>query len=96
MGNGALDGLEFTQALAAGAEKLGATIVAGSAVGFRLGNGKVESVVTSDGEIACGGGPHCGWSVVPGCRAMAGHRHSRGSAEGADHQSAAGRPGLGL
>ena len=64
VGNGALDGLEFTQALAAGAEKLGATVVAGSAVGFRLGNGKVESVVTNDGEIACGAaliaaGPWC-------------------------------------
>ena len=64
VGNGALDGLEFTQALAAGAEKLGATVVAGSAVGFRLGNGKVEAVVTNDGEIACGAvliaaGPWC-------------------------------------
>ena len=64
VGNGALDGLEFTQALAAGAEKLGATIVAGSALGFRLGNGKVEAVVTNDGEIACGAvliaaGPWC-------------------------------------
>lgn len=64
VGNGALDGLEFTQALAAGAQKLGATIVAGSAVGFRLGNGKVEAVVTNDGEIACGAvliaaGPWC-------------------------------------
>ena len=64
VGNGALDGLEFTQALAAGAEKLGATVVSGSAVGFRLGNGKVEAVVTNDGEIACGSvliaaGPWC-------------------------------------
>ena len=64
VGNGALDGLEFTQALAAGAEKLGATVVSGSAVGFRLGNGKVEAVVTNDGEIACGAvliaaGPWC-------------------------------------
>ncbi len=64
VGNGALDGLEFTQALAAGAEKLGATVVAGSAVGFRLGNGKVEAVVTNDGEISCGAvliaaGPWC-------------------------------------
>ena len=64
VGNGALDGLEFTQAMAAGAEKLGATVVAGSVVGFRLGNGKVEAVVTNDGEIACGAvliaaGPWC-------------------------------------
>ena len=64
VGNGALDGLEFTQALAAAAEKLGAKVIAGSAVGFRLGNGKVESVVTHDGEIACGAaliaaGPWC-------------------------------------
>ena len=64
VGNGALDGLEFTQALAAGAEKLGATVVSASAVGFRLGNGKVEAVVTNDGEIACGAvliaaGPWC-------------------------------------
>jgi glycine oxidase len=64
VGNGALDGLEFTQALAASAEGRGAQVVTGSAVGFRLGNGKVESVVTNDGEIACGAvliaaGPWC-------------------------------------
>ena len=64
VGNGALDGLEFTQALAAAAEGRGARVVTGSAVGFRLGNGKVESVVTNDGEIACGAvliaaGPWC-------------------------------------
>ena len=40
VGNGALDGLEFTQALAAGAEKMGATVVTGSVVGFRLGMGR--------------------------------------------------------
>ncbi len=64
VGNGALDGLEFTQALAASAKGRGAQVVTGSAVGFRLGNGKVESVVTNDGEIACGAvliaaGPWC-------------------------------------
>lgn len=64
VGNGALDGQEFTQALAAAAEKRGAQIVSGSAVGLRLGNGRVESVVTDDGEIACGAlliaaGPWC-------------------------------------
>ena len=64
VGNGALDGLEFTQALATAAEGRGAQVVTGSAVGFRLGNGKVESVVTNDGEIACGAvliaaGPWC-------------------------------------
>ena len=64
VGNGALDGLEFTQALGAAAEKLGATIVSTSAVGLRLGQGKVEAVVTSDSEIPCGSvliasGPWC-------------------------------------
>ena len=64
VGNGALDGLEFTQALAAAAEATGATVMTGNAVGFRLGNGKVESVVTNDGEITCGSvliaaGPWC-------------------------------------
>ena len=64
VGNGALDGQEFTQALAAAAEKRGARIVSGSAVGLRLGNGRVESVVTDDGEISCGAlliaaGPWC-------------------------------------
>ena len=64
VGNGALDGQEFTQALAAAAEKRGAQIVTGNAVGLRLGSGRVESVVTNDGEIACGAlliaaGPWC-------------------------------------
>ena len=63
-GNGALDGLEFTQALAAAAQQLGVQVVSGSAVGLRLGNGRVESVVTNDGEIPCGAlliaaGPWC-------------------------------------
>ena len=64
VGNGALDGMEFTQALAAAAEKRGAEIRSGSAVGLRLGDGGVESVVTNDGEISCGAlliaaGPWC-------------------------------------
>ena len=64
VGNGALDGLEFTQALAAAAEKRGAQVVSTSAVGLRLGNGGVEAVVTGDGEISCGAlliaaGPWC-------------------------------------
>ena len=64
-GNGALDGQEFTQALAAGAEKRGASVVSASAVGLRLGKGRVESVALSDGsELACGAlliaaGPWC-------------------------------------
>lgn len=64
VGNGALDGMEFTQALAAAAQKRGAKVVAASAVGLRLGSGRVESVVTGDGEIPCGAlliaaGPWC-------------------------------------
>lgn len=64
VGNGALDGMEFTQALAAAAEQRGARVVTGSVVGLRLGNGRVESVVVGDDEIACGAlliaaGPWC-------------------------------------
>ena len=64
VGNGALDGQEFTQSLAAAAQLGGTQVVVGSAVGLRLGNGRVESVVTNDGEIPCGAlliaaGPWC-------------------------------------
>ena len=64
VGNGALDGMEFTQALAAAAQKRGAKVVSASAVGLRLGNGRIESVVTGDSEIPCGAlliaaGPWC-------------------------------------
>ena len=64
VGNGALDGQEFTQALAAAAENLGTQIVNASAVGLRLGRGRVESIVTGDREIPCGAlliaaGPWC-------------------------------------
>ncbi len=64
LGNGALDGQEFTQALAAAAQMAGVEVVSGTASGLRLGNGRVESVVTDDGEIACGvlliaAGPWC-------------------------------------
>jgi glycine oxidase len=64
VGNGALDGKEFTQALAAAAAKRGARVKTASAMGLRLGQGRVESVVTSDGEVPCGAlliaaGPWC-------------------------------------
>ena len=64
VGNGALDGQEFTQALAAAAQQAGVEVVSGAAVGLRLGNGRVEAVVTDDGEIPCGSlliaaGPWC-------------------------------------
>ena len=64
VGNGALDGQEFTQALAAAAVNRGSNVVSTSAIGLRLGNGRVESVVTSDGEIPCAAlliaaGPWC-------------------------------------
>ena len=64
VGNGALDGKEFTQALAAAATKRGAQVKTASAMGLRLGQGRVESVVTSDGEVPCGAlliaaGPWC-------------------------------------
>ena len=44
----------FTQALAEGAQKLGATVRAGAARGVRLDNGRVLSVILDDGEIPCG------------------------------------------
>ena len=64
VGNGALDGLEFTQALAAAARNHGVKVVETAAMGLRLGHGRVEAVVTSDGEIPCGAlliaaGPWC-------------------------------------
>ena len=64
VGNGALDGLEFTQALGKGAEKRGARVVSASVVGLRLGNNGVEAVVTDGEEIPCGAlliaaGPWC-------------------------------------
>ncbi len=64
VGNGALDGLEFTEALGVAAQQVGAEVVTGTAVGLRLGNGRVEAVVTDDGEIPCGAlliaaGPWC-------------------------------------
>jgi glycine oxidase len=64
VGNGALDGQEFTQALAAAAVNRGSKVVSASAIGLRLGNGRIESVVTSDGEISCAAlliaaGPWC-------------------------------------
>ncbi len=64
VGNGSLDGQEFTQALAAAAVNRGSNVVSTSAIGLRLGNGRVESVVTSDGEIPCAAlliaaGPWC-------------------------------------
>jgi glycine oxidase len=64
VGNGALDGQEFTQALASAAVNRGSKVVSASAIGLRLGNGRVESVVTSDGEISCAAlliaaGPWC-------------------------------------
>ena len=64
VGNGALDGLEFTAALGVAAQQVGAEVVTGTAVGLRLGNGRVEAVVTDDGEIPCGAlliaaGPWC-------------------------------------
>ena len=64
VGNGALDGQEFTQALASAAVNRGSNVVSTSAIGLRLGNGRVESVVTSDGEIPCAAlliaaGPWC-------------------------------------
>ena len=53
-GNATLNSLMFTQALAEGAQKLGATVRAGAARGVRLDNGRVLSVILDDGEIPCG------------------------------------------
>ena len=64
VGNGAMDGLEFTQALAEAAKRRGAKVVTANAAGLRLGNNGVEAIVAGDEEISCGAlliaaGPWC-------------------------------------
>ena len=96
VGNGALDGLEFTQALAAGAEKTGRDhgrrqrggIPAGQRQGGVGGDQRRRDRLRRGADRSR--------AVVPGRGAMAGHRHTGGSTEGADHPGSAGRPGLGL
>ena len=53
-GNAALDSHLFTRALAAAAEKRGASIRSALARGVRLKSGRVQSVILEDGEIPCG------------------------------------------
>ena len=53
-GNTAVDSHDFTQALAAAAEQMGATIRAGNVQGLESNGGKVDRVVLADGEISCG------------------------------------------
>ena len=53
-GNGGLDSLTFTRALAEAAVKRGATIVSDTARGVRLASGRVQSVLLAGDEIACG------------------------------------------
>ena len=52
-GNAALDSHLFTRALAAAAEKRGASIRSALARGVRLESGRVQSVILEDGEIPC-------------------------------------------
>ncbi len=53
-GNNAVDSQGFTRALAAAAEKLGATIRAGNVRALEGNGGTVDRVVLADGEISCG------------------------------------------
>lgn len=53
-GNAALDGQQFTLALAEAAQRRGAKIRAASARGVRIGGGRVQSVILEEGEIPCG------------------------------------------
>ena len=57
-GNTAVDSHDFTRALAAAAEQMGATIRAGNVRGLgtngEVSGGKVDRVVLADGEISCG------------------------------------------
>ena len=52
-GGNVTDPGEYVAALAAHAEGLGATVVAGRATGFRIGAGRLQAVLTEVGEIAC-------------------------------------------
>ncbi|MGH2542653.1 MAG: NAD(P)/FAD-dependent oxidoreductase [Ardenticatenaceae bacterium] len=53
-GDAALSSHLFTLALSRAAEKMGATVRYGSAVGLKTTGGKVTAVALEDGEIACG------------------------------------------
>ena len=53
-GNAGLDSYNYTLALAAGAEKLGATVRPGIVRGLERTGGRVTKVVLEDGEISCG------------------------------------------
>lgn len=53
-GNAGLDSHKYTTALAAGAEKLGATVRSGIVRGLERSGGRVTKVLLKDGEISCG------------------------------------------
>jgi glycine oxidase len=53
-GNVGLDSYKYTLALAAGAEKLGATVRPGIVRGLERSGGRVTKVLLEDGEISCG------------------------------------------
>ena len=53
-GNNAVDSHNLTNALAAAAEKMGATVRAGNVESLEASGGKVHRVVLADGEISCG------------------------------------------
>ena len=53
-GNVGLDSYKYTLALAAGAEKLGATVRSGIVRGLERSGGRVTKVLLEDGEISCG------------------------------------------
>lgn len=53
-GNAALDSYKYTLALAAAAERLGATVRSGSVRGLERTNGRITGVTLADGAIPCG------------------------------------------
>ena len=53
-GNVGLDSYKYTMALAAGAEKLGATVRSGIVRSLERSGGRVTKVLLEDGEISCG------------------------------------------
>ena len=53
-GNAVLSSYRYTRALAEAAEKLGAAVRSGEVKGIRKSGSRVTSVVTKDGEVACG------------------------------------------
>ena len=53
-GNAVLSSYRYTQALALAAEKHGAVVMSGEVTGVKKSGSRIISVVTEDGEVACG------------------------------------------